>query len=211
MTRRTKVHRAPQKQVFDPEIVRAILARAILAHVAISVEGQPYAMPLACAPFGSELLLHGSTASRLFKELLGGAPACVTITHIDGLVLARSSFESSMHYQSLMAFGSARMIDQKEKPLALQALTDHLFPLRRAELRNSTDSEIKATAIVAFPLTEISVKVSKDEPNDAESDLDSDVWAGILPLKLTYGIPAAAKNLRPGISVPDYISTWPPR
>jgi nitroimidazol reductase NimA-like FMN-containing flavoprotein (pyridoxamine 5'-phosphate oxidase superfamily) len=211
MTKRTEVHRAPHKQVVDPEVVRAIFARAITAHVAIAVDGQPFALPVACAPYGEELLLHGSTASRLFRELMAGTPACVTITHIDALVLARSSFESSMHYQSLMALGRARVISEDEKRLALQALTDHLFPQRRAELRISTENEIKATAIVAFPLTEISVKVSDAQPNDSELDLDSEVWAGILPLKLTYGIPIAAENLRPDISVPDYITTWPPR
>jgi len=211
MTKRTKIHRAPQKQVFDPEVARAIIARAIVAHVAITFHGQPYALPLACAPYGDELLLHGSNASRLFKELLDGTPACVTITHIDALVLARSSFESSMHYQSLMALGSAREIEEDEKRRALQALTDHLFPERRAELRKSTEKEINATAIVAFPLTEISVKVSDGEPNDSGLDLDSDVWAGILPLTLTYGVPVAADNLRPEISVPDYITRWPAR
>lgn len=211
MTKRTKVHRTPQKQVFDPEVARAIIARAIVAHVAITFHGQPYTLPLACAPYGDELLLHGSNASRLFKELLDGTPACVTITHIDALVLARSSFESSMHYQSLMALGSAREIEEDEKRRALQALTDHLFPERRAELRKSTEKEINATAIVAFPLTEISIKVSNGQPNDSGLDLDSDIWAGILPLTLTYGVPIAADNLRPEISVPDYITRWPPR
>jgi nitroimidazol reductase NimA-like FMN-containing flavoprotein (pyridoxamine 5'-phosphate oxidase superfamily) len=211
MTERTEVHRAPHKQIFDVEVARAIVARAIVAHVAITVDYQPYVIPLACAPYGMELLLHGSTASRVFKTLASGAPACVTITHVDGLVLARSSFESSMHYQSLMALGRARLIDENEKRPALQALTDHLFPQRRAELRKSTENEIKATSIVAFPLTEISVKVSSGEPDDPESDLESDVWAGVVPLKISYGTPVAAKNLRPHIAVPSYINNWPTR
>lgn len=210
-TKRTTIHRAPQKQVFNPETAKAILARAIVAHVAITVDGQPYALPVACAPYGNELLLHGSSASRLFKELINGTPACVTITHLDALVLARSSFESSMHYQSLMALGNARVIDDDEKRPALQVLTDHLFPKRRAELRKSTEKEIKATAIVAFPLTETSVKISNGQPNDPESDLDADVWAGILPITSTYGTPIAADNLQDGILVPDYIATWPTR
>lgn len=210
-TKRTTVHRAPQKQVFNPETAKAILARAIVAHVAITVAGQPYALPVACAPYGNELLLHGSSASRLFKELINGTPACVTITHLDALVLARSSFESSMHYQSLMALGTARVIDGDEKRPALQVLTDHLFPKRQAELRKSTEKEIKATAIVAFPLTEISVKISNGQPNDPESDLDADVWAGILPIISTYGTPIAADNLQDGIPIPNYITTWPTR
>ena len=206
---RTKVRRAPQKQVFDQSEARRILERAILAHVAIVDAGQPYCLPVACAPFGHELLLHGSTASRLFKVLASGAPACVTITLVDAFVLARSAFESSMHYQSLMAFGSTRELEGDEKRSALQALTDHLFPERRGELRKSTEQELKATAIVAFPLNEISIKVSNGQPDDPESDLEANVWAGILPISTIYGTPIPAGNLKAGISVPDYISRWP--
>lgn len=208
-TDRTKVHRAPHKQNFEPAVARRILERAIIAHVAISVGDQPYVLPVACAPYGEDLLLHGSVASRLFKALSTGVPACVTVTLVDGLVLARSSFESSMHYRSLMAFGRARLISDVEKPPALQALTDHLFPERRAELRKSTDKELKATTILAFPLDEISVKVSSGQPDDPDSDLDSKVWAGILPILSGYGDPIPAMNLRPGIEIPDYLSRWP--
>jgi nitroimidazol reductase NimA-like FMN-containing flavoprotein (pyridoxamine 5'-phosphate oxidase superfamily) len=208
-TDRTKVHRAPHKQVYEPAAVRRILERAIVAHVAVSIDGQPYCLPVACAPYGDELLLHGSTASRLFKTLSEGAPACVTITLVNGLVLARSSFESSMHYESLMAFGRARLLSEDEKRPALQSLTDHLFPNRRAELRPSTAKEIKATAIVAFPLNEVSGKVSEGQPDDPESDLGANIWAGILPITSSYGIPIPAANLRSGIDVPEYISRWP--
>ncbi len=206
---RTKVHRAPHKQVNDPAVARGILERAIIAHVAITIADQPYCLPVSCAPYGDELLMHGSVASRLFKALADGAPACVTITLVDGLVLARSSFESSMHYQSLMAFGRARLLNNEEKRPALQALTDHLFPERRVELRKSTDQELKATAVVAFPLNEISIKVSQGQPDDPESDLGSGVWAGIIPIHSTYGDPIPANNLRSGIPIPDYISRWP--
>ncbi len=206
---RTKVHRAPHKQVFDPAVARRILERAIIAHVAICIDGQPYAIPVSCAPYGGEMLMHGSPASRLFKALADGTPACVTVTLIDGLVLARSAFESSMHYQSLMAFGSARLLDGEEKSAALEVLTDHLFPERRSELRESTQKEVNATTIVAFPLTEISIKVSAGQPDDPESDLESNVWAGILPIASMYGAPIPATNLRLGIDVPEYISRWP--
>lgn len=208
-TARTKVHRAPHKQVFDPVVARRILERAIIAHVAICIDDQPYVLPVTCAPYGDELLIHGSPASRLFKELAAGAPACVTVTLVDGLVLARSAFESSMHYQSLMAFGSARLLDGEEKSVALEVLTDHLFPERRSELRESTEKEVNATTIVAFPLTEISIKVSAGQPDDPESDLESNVWAGILPIASTYCSPVPAMNLRPGIETPEYISRWP--
>jgi len=208
MSERTEVHRSPHKQNHDPEVAKSIISRALVAHVAIAVDGQPFALPVACAPYKDELLLHGSNASRLFKALMDGTPACVTITHIEGLVVARSSFESSMHYQSLMALGSARMISEDEKRPALEALTEHLFPQRLSELRQSTVQEVSATSIVAFPLKEISVKVSNGQPKDTDTDLSSDIWAGILPINTSYGEPIPADNLRPGIPIPDYIATW---
>ena len=208
-TARTKVHRAPHKQIFDPVVARGILERAIIAHVAICLDNQPYVLPVSCAPYGKELLLHGSPASRLFRALADGTPACVTVTLLDGLVLARSAFESSMQYQSLMALGSARLITDAEKLAALHAFTDHLFPDRRRELRESTDKELNATMIVAFPLTEISIKVSAAEPDDPDYDLGSPAWAGVLPISSIYGAPMPAKNLRAGIAVPEYISHWP--
>ena len=208
MSERTEVHRSPHKQNHDSDVAQSIIARALVAHVAIAVDGQPFALPVACAPYKDELLLHGSNASRLFKALMDGTPACVTITHIEGLVVARSSFESSMHYQSLMALGSARMISEDEKRQALEALTEHLFQQRLTQLRQSTEQEVSATSIVAFPLNEISVKVSNGQPKDKDGDLESDIWAGILPIKTSYGEPIPADNLRPGIPIPDYIATW---
>ncbi|MCX6430580.1 MAG: pyridoxamine 5'-phosphate oxidase family protein [Actinobacteria bacterium] len=204
----TKIHRAPHKGNTDPEVAKQIISSAKICHVAISVEGQPFSIPVACAPYGDEILLHGSKASRLFKTLASGAQACLTITHLDALVLARSSFESSMHYRSLMAFGAARELESDEKFSALDLLTEHLFPQRTCELRKSTSQEIAATTILAFPLTQISVKVSAGEPDDVKEDLSSDVWAGFVPIRTMYGEPIAAANLRPGIPVPDYIATW---
>jgi nitroimidazol reductase NimA-like FMN-containing flavoprotein (pyridoxamine 5'-phosphate oxidase superfamily) len=208
MSELTKIHRAPHKANHDPKVAKEIIAAAKVCHVAISIEGQPFSIPVACAPFGDEILLHGSAASRLFKTLASGAKACVSITHVDALVLARSSFESSIHYRSLMAFGVARELQNEEKASALELLTEHLFPKRTAELRKSTTKEISATTILAFPLDEISVKVSNGEPDDDKSDLESDVWAGFVPIHTTYGVAIPASNLRPGIPVPDYIATW---
>ena len=208
MSDRTQVHRSPHKQNFDPALAKSIIQRAIVAHVGISVDGQPYVLPVACAPYKDELLLHGSNASRMFKTLMDGAPACITITHVDGLVLARSSYESSMHYQSLMALGVGRNLEGDEKIDALDVLTEHLSPERLQELRKSLDQEVNATSIVAFPLTEISVKISNGQPKDKEMDLDSDLWAGILPIERKYGVAIPADNLRPGIALPDNIATW---
>lgn len=206
---RTKIRRSPQKQVFGRDAEQEILERAIVAYVAITMDGQPYCLPVACAPYGDEILLHGSTASRLFKALSNGVPACVTISLVEGLVLARSTFESSMHYRSLMALGTARLIEGDEKRLALQTLSDHLFPERRAELRKSTEQEIKATTILAFPRTQTSVKISNGQPDDPESDVSADVWAGIVPIHSVYGVPIPAENLRADIDIPEYIQRWP--
>ena len=206
---KTRVRRVPHKQVFDDALAKEILAAAICAHVSITVDGQPYGLPVACAPYGDEVILHGSNASRLFRSLASGTPACVTVTLIQGLVLARTSFESSMHYKSLMAFGTARVIDGDEKRIALRTLTDHLFPERREELRLSSEKEVNATSVLAFPLDEISIKVSNAQPDDDVADLDAEVWAGIVPMSTIYGEPIAAEDLREGIPIPDYISRWP--
>jgi hypothetical protein len=209
VTDRTRVRRVPHKQVFDELAAKEILSRAMYAVVSISIDGQPFGLPVACAPYGQELLLHGSSASRLFRALSDGAPACVTVTLVQGLVLARSSFESSMHYTSLMALGKARVIKDDEKRAALRTLTDHLFPERREELRLSSEKEFSATSVLAFPLNEISVKISNGQPDDPEMDLGADVWAGILPMSTVYGTPIPAENLRDGIDVPEYLSRWP--
>lgn len=203
----TQLHRSPHKQTSDPLIVKEIISRAILAHVAIVVEGQPFCIPVACAPYENELLLHGSTASRLFKILASGVPACVSITKIQGLVLAASAFDSSMHYQSLMAFGSARVIEGDKKAAALNALTDHLFPERRQELRESSPKELLATSVLAFPLNEISVKVSDGAPE--LSELESDLWIGVIPISTHYGAGIPADGLTPTAKIPGYLSRWP--
>lgn len=208
-TDRTHVRRSPHKQVDDPETLKTILSRAIIAHVGITIDGQPFVLPVACAPFKDELLLHGSAASRLFKALSSGTPACVSIALVDALVLARTSFDSSMRYHSLVAFGKARVIEEEEKVVALEALTDHLFPERAGELRQSSEKEIKATSVLAFPLSETSIKVSESFVDDAKTEPASNIWAGIVPISSDYGQPIPADDLRPGISVPEYISRWP--
>ncbi len=207
--RSTPIKRSPHKGSANREDLLDILKRSRVAHVAID-DGGPVVIPVAVSPWhdGSELLLHGSTASRLFKKLSEGAPACVSLTILDALVLARSSFESSMHYKSLIAFGSAHSLEGPEKEEALIALTEHLFPERSQELRPSTEKELKATSILSFPLDDYTVKVSNGEPKDPEEDLSLPVWAGIVPIHQVIGEPRAAKNLDPKIPAPDYIKRW---
>lgn len=209
MTERTRVRRLPKKAVDDRAALYSILDSALIAHVAIVDGGQPYAPPIGCARDEDRLLFHGSTASRLFKTLSAGAPCCASITLLDAVVMARSAFESSMHYRSAMILGSCEELFGADKQRALDVITDHLLPGRLTELRRPTEQELKATSVLTLPLAEFSVKVSECEPDDPPEDLGSPVWAGIVPLTHVWGEPRAAANLAPGIPPPDYLDQWP--
>jgi uncharacterized protein len=213
-TDRTRVRRLPDKQVADVAARDAVLAAALTAHVAVVDDGQPYAVPVAVAPdrdpaTGQDrLLVHGSTGSRLFRLLAGGAPACLTVTLVDGLVLARSQFESSMHYRCVMVLGRMTPVPDDDRPRALQVLTEHLMPGRSADARPASRKESAATHLLAMPLTEWSLKVSDGEPEDDPADLDRPVWAGVVPLRRVWGEPRAAADLARPFPVPDYVGTW---
>ena len=208
---RTQVRRLSGKAVPDVSVLRAVLDAALVAHVAVVDElGQPFVLPMACARDGDRLLLHGSTASRLMRLLAAGAPTCATVTLLDGLVYARSAFESSMHYRSAMVFGVAAEVPDDEVLDAFQVLTEHLLPGRWAELRPPKRKELAATSLVALPLTEWSVKVSDGPPDDPEEDFESSVWAGVLPLALAAGLPQDAPDLLAGRPVPPHVgATYP--
>lgn len=209
MSERTRIRRLPAKAVDDRAVLNSILDAALVAHVAIVDGDQPYALPVGCARDGDRLLLHGSTASRLFNKLSSGAPCCATVTLLDGLVMARSGFESSMHYRSAMILGQAEVLADEAKERGLKVLTEHFMPGRLVEIRDSTAKELKATSVVALPLTEYSVKVSAGEPDDPPEDLGAPIWAGIVPLQHIWGEPIAAQNLAPGIDPPGYLTDWP--
>jgi nitroimidazol reductase NimA-like FMN-containing flavoprotein (pyridoxamine 5'-phosphate oxidase superfamily) len=151
-------------------------------------------------------MIHGSVASRLISQLESGLRCCVTVTHFDGLVYARSTFNSSMNYRSVMVFGIARPItDNVEKRHCIQTLVDHLMPGRRADLRKSTVKELNATGLLALPIATFSTKCRTGPPEDAKSDLDAPVWAGVVPLELRQGEPVDAPDLLPGIGRPGYL------
>ncbi|NBO08422.1 MAG: pyridoxamine 5'-phosphate oxidase family protein [Actinobacteria bacterium] len=185
-----------------------ILDTALVAHVAIVDDDQPYALPVGFARDGDRLLLHGSAASRLFKKLADGKPCCATITIMDGLVMARSAFESSMHYRCVMVLGEAVELHGDEKVAAFDLLVKAFMPGRELEVRKSTEKELKATTLVALSLDEASVKVSNFEPGDLPEDMDSPLWAGVIPIEHTFGTPRDAADLKPGIPVPGYIAEW---
>jgi nitroimidazol reductase NimA-like FMN-containing flavoprotein (pyridoxamine 5'-phosphate oxidase superfamily) len=205
----TRFRRIAEHGGTDFETACAIIDAAKICHVGISIDGQPYVLPMACARQGRELLLHGSVASRLMQALAAGAPCCVTITHMDGLVLARSAFNSSMQYRTVMVFGQARRVEEEdEKRAGLDTLTDRLLPGRRAELRASTRKEINATMLVALPIEVFTTKTSDDPPDDTKSDLDAPVWAGVVPLRMVAGEPESAPDMRFEIEPPEYLKDW---
>ena len=202
---RTDVRRLPEKQVRDLASLHAILDEALHASVGFEVEGQPFVLPMACARDGDALLLHGSTGSRLMRALAAGAPVCVSVTHLDGLVDARSAFESSMRYRSATVLGTATEVAADEKLHALEVLTEHLLPGRWAELRAPRPKELAATSVLQVPLDEWSVKVGDGFPDDPDEDLDEPVWAGVVPMRVAYDDPVDAPDLRPGRPVPAHV------
>jgi nitroimidazol reductase NimA-like FMN-containing flavoprotein (pyridoxamine 5'-phosphate oxidase superfamily) len=196
VTERTSVRRLPEKARTNEADLHAVLDAALVAHVAVVDDGQPFVLPMACARDGGRLLLHGSTGSRLMRRLDEGAPVCATVTLLDGLVYARSAFESSMNYRSAMVLGVARRLEGDAALEGLRLLTEHLLPGRWDTLRAPSRKELAATMVLEVPLTEWSVKVSDGPPDDDPADLAAPVWAGVLPLRLTAGEPVDAPDLR---------------
>ena len=203
----TKFKREAERGNHEYDVACSVLDAGKICHVGFTQDDQPYVVPMACARMDDQLLIHGSVASRMVKNLASGLNCCATMTHFDGLVFARSTFNSSMNYRSVMVFGVARLItDLDEKRECVQVLVDHLMPGRRAELRLSTTKELNATSLLALPIETFSTKIRTGPPDDKKSDLDARVWAGAVPLTLTAGQPVDAPELVPGSELPDYIS-----
>lgn len=211
----TRIRRIPENAVDDPEVLAAIVRGALVAHLGVVIDGLPYVLPVACAPWvrgvaePPGLLMHGSTGSRLFRAVAAGVPVCATITHLDGLVLARSAFHSSMTYRSAMIMGSCEVLSGAQKAAALEALTDHLLPGRRAALRATTNKENAATMVLGLAPQTWSVKVGAGGPDDPPEDLteSADVWAGVVPLVTQFGEPEP-DDLASALDVPHYIDAW---
>lgn len=211
-TERTRVRRLPEKAVTQREALHAVLDAGLVAHVAVVDDGQPYVVPVAYARRDDTVLFHGSTGSRLFRLLQEGQPTCLTVTLLDGLVLARSAFESSMNYRSAMVLGVARRLEGDDELDALRTISEHLLPGRWDEVRLPSRKERAATMTLALDLTEASVKISAGGPADAEDDLaDAELmrlWAGRVPLRESFG-DAVADDLTPaGTPVPAYVTAW---
>jgi len=189
-TPRTTVRRLAARGVYDREAIYAILDEALICHVGFVVDGQPVVIPTIHVRVGDTLYFHGSAASRMLRTLRGGVDACVTVTLLDGLVLARSAFHHSMNYRSVVVLGKGREVaDREEKLRALDALVEHVTPGRAAVVRPPNEVEIKQTLVIALPLAEASAKVRSGPPVDDEADYALDVWAGVVPVALVKGEP----------------------
>lgn len=205
---RTRVRRFPEKSVAERDVLHAVLDAGLVAQVAVvDDDGQPYVVPVAYARDGERVLFHGSTGSRLFRSLAAGARTCLTVTLLDGLVLARSSFESSMNYRSAMVLGSCEVLEGEEKERALRVISDHLLPDRWDDIRPPSRKELAATLVLALPLDEASGKISAGPPEDAEEDLDRPVWAGVVPIVESFGDPEP-DEAGAAYPTPAYLETW---
>lgn len=192
----------------DREVAYAILDAGLVAHLAVVDEsGQPYVVPVAYARDGDHVLFHGSTGSRLFRALAAGQPTCLTVTLLDGLVLARSAFESSMNYRGVMVLGTCTVLTGGDKAHALRVISDHLLPDRWDDIRPPTKKELSATLMLALPLDEISVKVSTGGPSEADGDESWPAWGGHVPIREVFEAPVP-DEFASGYSVPDYVTKW---
>lgn len=204
-TERTTLKRLPKRGEYDHAAVYQILDEAFICHVGFVADGKPVVIPTSYARIGDDLYIHGSAASRMLRSLEEGIDVCVTVTLIDGLVLARSAFHHSINYRSVVIFGAAKVVDDPdEKIKALHAFTDHVVPGRWEDVRPPNESELRATLVLKLPLVEVSAKVRTGPPIDDEEDYELSVWAGVVPLKLTAGAPNSDGRLPAGIEPPEY-------
>jgi len=204
-TERTRLKRLPKRGHFDRETVYGILDEGFICHVGFAAEGQPFVIPTGYARDGDKLYIHGSQASRMLRTLSAGIDICLTVTIVDGLVLARSAFHHSMNYRSVVVLGRATLIeDREEKLAALLALSEHFIRGRWAEVREPTEEELIMTTVLTLPLVEVSAKIRTGPPLDDEEDYSMPVWAGVIPLRLEAGEPIQDPRLPAGIKAPEY-------
>jgi nitroimidazol reductase NimA-like FMN-containing flavoprotein (pyridoxamine 5'-phosphate oxidase superfamily) len=201
------VRRLPARASYDPAVAHAILDEGFVAHVGLATDDGPVVIPMLYARDGDRLVLHGSAASRLLRGARG-VEVCVTVTLIDGLVLARSAFHHSVNYRSVVVIGRATPVTDDAKRALLDRLVEHIVPGRTADARPPSEKELRATLVLELPLAEASVKVRTGDPVDDEEDLGLPVWAGVIPLALTPGDPRPAGDLAGGIAAPPYAREW---
>ena len=208
-TDRTRVKRLPNRGAYDRETIYAILDAGFICHVGYVMDGQPYVIPTGYARIGDDLYIHGSSASRMLRNMAQGVDVCVTVTLVDGLVLARSAFHHSINYRSVVVLGKATLVeDAAEKDKALEAFTEHIIPGRWPEIRWPNELELKATSVLKLPIEEASAKIRVGDPKDDEEDYAMDIWAGVLPLSTVPGEPIADGRLKEETPVPEHVSGY---
>lgn len=209
-TEPSTIHRLPSRGSYDKESIYEVLDQGILAHIGLVTEDGPVVIPMGYARRGDSILLHGSAKSRLLTELARGADVCITVTLLDGLVLARSTFHHSMNYRSVVLFGrSAEIAEPDEKNAALEHLVEHLVPGRGADARGANAGELQATRVVEVPIREASLKSRTGPPVDDAKDLEMDIWAGVLPLRFVPGEPTPDEHTGTAKPVPAYLIDYP--
>ncbi len=208
-TTRTRVVREPDRGVYDREVVYRILDEGFLCHVGFAVDGQPFVIPTSYGRKDGNLYIHGSAASRMLRQMKDGVAVCVTVTLLDGLVLARSVFNHSMNYRSVVILGKATLVDDPgEKIAALRVLSEHILRGRWDDSRQPNERELKATSVLRVPIEEFSAKVRTGPPIDDEEDYSFPTWAGVVPLEVKAGEPIADARLNARIGVPTYVQTY---
>ena len=203
-TQRTKVRRLAKRAVYDTERVHQILDEGYLCHVGFVQNGQPFVIPTLYARSGETIYLHGSGASRMLKTLAEGVDVCLTVTLVDGFVLARSAFHHSMNYRSVTVFGRARLVSEaSEKMAALSLITDHIVPNRWDEVRGPNELEMKQTVVLALPMEDVAAKVRVGPPADDEEDYALPIWAGVVPIQTQLGTPQSDGRVLPEVKTVD--------
>lgn len=208
MSDKTRIRRSPERAVENMDVIYAILDEGFVCHAAYVTDGRPVVIPTLYARDGDRLLLHGSNSMGLARAVRSGSPLSVAVTHVDGLVVARSAFNSSANYRSVVVHGEGRLLKGDEKAAALDVVVDKVLPGRRADLRTSTDNEIAQTSVIALVLDEVSAKVRSGGPEDEPEDMDLEVWAGVVPFRLQPGEAVPAEDLMPGVDTPDYLRPY---
>jgi uncharacterized protein len=202
---RVRVKRLPARAKYDRATVEAILDEGLICHLGFVAEAQPYVIPTIYARDGDKLLIHGSAAGRTLREVSGQIPVCVTVTILDGLVLARSAYHHSMNYRSVVILGSAtEIVERKAKLAAMRALVEHVIAGRWDDVRHPNEQELRATMVLSLPIEEVSAKVRVGPPVDDEEDYSRETWAGVVPLSLDAHAATADPRLRPGTPLPTY-------
>lgn len=204
-TPRNTVKRVPKRGHYDQETIFSILDAGFLAHVGISVDGQPFVIPTAYGRKGDTIYLHGATTSRLIQQGQSGIRMCITVTHLDGIVLARSAFHHSMNYRSAVLFGMATLVPDEKKEEALLVISEQILKGRWGESRLPNSKELKATSVLAFQIEEASAKIREGGPGDEPEDYALPIWAGVLPIQQGYGDPVPDEVLTEGIPVPESV------